>query len=147
MDTTPPPTTTPEAILAARLNVPRESFKGWRESGQLQETTHYLKEGRAYHLTAEGEAQVMHLIGITTPPPPSVKIEMLAQAAGLDFHVVKNESEALYLEDNMIKKHQPYFNNLLKADNSYVYIKITNETFPQVITTRKKSILKRQKNE
>ncbi len=82
MDTTPPPTTTPEAILAARLNVPRESFKGWRESGQLQETTHYLKEGRAYHLTAEGEAQVMHLIGITTPPPPSVKIEMLAQAAG-----------------------------------------------------------------
>ncbi len=67
------------------------------------------------------------------------KQEMLAQASGLDFHVVQNESEALYLEDNMIKKHQPYFNNLLKADNSYIYIKITNEKFPQVITTRKKS--------
>lgn len=66
------------------------------------------------------------------------KQEMLAQAAGLDFHVVKNESEALYLEDNMIKKHQPYFNNLLKADNSYIYIKITNEQFPQILLTRKK---------
>lgn len=66
------------------------------------------------------------------------KQEMLAQASTLDFHIVKNESEALYLEDNMIKKHQPYFNNLLKADNSYIYIKITKETFPQIITTRRK---------
>ncbi|MEI8091931.1 MAG: GIY-YIG nuclease family protein [bacterium] len=66
------------------------------------------------------------------------KQEMLTQASGLDFHVVKNESEALYLEDNLIKKNQPYFNNLLKADNSYVYIKITNEDFPQIILTRKK---------
>ena len=63
---------------------------------------------------------------------------MVAQAAGLDFHVTKNESEALYLEDNMIKKYQPYFNNLLKADNSYVYLKITNENFPQILLTRKK---------
>ena len=67
------------------------------------------------------------------------KQEMLSQAAGLDFHVVQNESEALYLEDNLIKKNQPYFNNLLKADNSYVYIKITDEDFPQIILTRKKS--------
>lgn len=66
------------------------------------------------------------------------KQEMLAQAFGLDFHVVKNEGEALYLEDNLIKKNQPYFNNLLKADNSYVYIKITDEPFPQIILTRKK---------
>jgi len=67
------------------------------------------------------------------------KQEMLAQAFGLDFHVVQNESEALYLEDNLIKKHQPYFNNLLKADNSYVYLKITHEDFPQIILTRKKA--------
>ena len=67
------------------------------------------------------------------------KQEMLSQAAGLDFHIVQNESEALYLEDNLIKKNQPYFNNLLKADNSYVYIKITDEDFPQIITTRKKN--------
>jgi DNA-binding NarL/FixJ family response regulator len=60
--TTDTPTTTPEAVLAARLNVPRESFKQWRESGALQEAVHYLKEGRAYHLTAEGEAEVLRLV-------------------------------------------------------------------------------------
>lgn len=39
----------------------------------------------------------------------------------------------------MIKQHQPEYNNLLKADNSYVYIKITKEPFPQIFLTRKKT--------
>ncbi len=80
--TTDTPTTTPEAVLAARLNVPRESFKQWRESGALQEAIHYLKDGRAYHVTAEGEAEVLRLIGLQTAPPAPVKIAVLAQAAG-----------------------------------------------------------------
>jgi excinuclease ABC subunit C len=70
---------------------------------------------------------------------------MLIKAKKVDFLIVKNESEALYLEDNLIKQHQPEYNNLLKADNSYVYIKITKESFPQtrlpvgqVFLTRKK---------
>jgi len=63
---------------------------------------------------------------------------MLEKADKVDFLIVKNESEALYLEDNMIKQHQPEYNNLLKADNSYVYIKITKESFPQIFLTRKK---------
>lgn len=63
---------------------------------------------------------------------------MVSKAESLDFHSVNNESEALYLEDNLIKKHQPYYNNLLKADNSYAYIKITNEDYPQIILVRKK---------
>jgi len=63
---------------------------------------------------------------------------MLEKAEKVDFLIVKNESEALYLEDNMIKQHQPFYNNLLKADNSYIYIKITKEPFPQIYLTRKK---------
>lgn len=63
---------------------------------------------------------------------------MLIKAKKIDFLMVKNESEALYLEDNLIKQHQPEYNNLLKADNSYVYIKITKEPFPQIFLTRKK---------
>lgn len=66
------------------------------------------------------------------------KQEMLIKAKKVDFLIVKNESEALYLEDNLIKQHQPEYNNLLKADNSYVYIKITKESFPQIFLTRKK---------
>ena len=66
------------------------------------------------------------------------KQEMISLANSVDFVIVKNESEALYLEDNLIKKHKPYYNNMLKWSNSYAYIKITNETFPQVFITRKK---------
>lgn len=67
------------------------------------------------------------------------KQEMLSKANKLDFLVVKNESEALYLEDNLIKQHQPFYNNLLKADNSYTYLKITKEQFPQIILTKRRS--------
>lgn len=71
--------------------------------------------------------------------PNSVwKQEMLNLAETVDFFQLKTESEALYLEDNLIKKHQPPFNNMLKWSNSYAYIKITNENFPQIIVTRNK---------
>lgn len=67
------------------------------------------------------------------------KQEMLSKATKVDFLTVKNESEALYLEDNLIKQHQPFYNNLLKADNSYTYIKITKEQFPQIILTKRRN--------
>lgn len=66
------------------------------------------------------------------------KQEMVSQAQWVDFVIVQNESEALYLEDNLIKKHKPYYNNMLKWSNSYAYIKITKEEFPQIYITRKK---------
>jgi len=47
--------------------------------------------------------------------PNSVwKQDMLNKAIDIDFLQVKTESEALYLEDNLIKKYQPPFNNMLK---------------------------------
>jgi excinuclease ABC subunit C len=64
------------------------------------------------------------------------KQDMLSKATRLDFIIVHTESEALYLEDNLIKKHKPPYNSLLKADNSYVYIKITKDPYPMVFTTR-----------
>lgn len=66
------------------------------------------------------------------------KQEMISKAQSVDFVIAQNESEALYLEDNLIKKHKPYYNNMLKWSNSYAYIKITNEEFPQIYITRKK---------
>lgn len=64
------------------------------------------------------------------------KQDMLSKATKIDFVTVKTESEALYLEDNLIKKHKPMYNSLLKWDNSYVYIKITKDPYPLVYTTR-----------
>jgi hypothetical protein len=89
MTPTDPIITTPEAVLAARLNVPRESFKRWRESGDLKRLLHYVKDGQAYHITPEGEAEVLRLIGIGDAPAAPAKIAMLAQAAGVMPRVLR----------------------------------------------------------
>ena len=50
--------------------------------------------------------------------------------------VVTNEVEALILEANLIKRHQPPFNVRLRDDKRYPYLKVTNEHFPRVVFTR-----------
>ena len=50
--------------------------------------------------------------------------------------VVDNESDALFLENNLIKKHQPRYNILLKDDKTFPWICINNEPFPRVFSTR-----------
>ncbi|OGY23486.1 MAG: hypothetical protein A2172_04710 [Candidatus Woykebacteria bacterium RBG_13_40_15] len=54
--------------------------------------------------------------------------------------LVDSEIEALLLEANLIKKYKPAFNSQLKDDKDYLYIKITNDQFPQVLTARKKDL-------
>jgi excinuclease ABC subunit C len=56
----------------------------------------------------------------------------------IEFIVTETELEALVLECNLIKKHQPHFNVRLKDDKRYPYIKITwQEPFPKVYVTRR----------
>ena len=50
--------------------------------------------------------------------------------------IVENESDALLLENNLIKKHQPRYNILLKDDKTFPWICIKNEPFPRVFSTR-----------
>lgn len=51
--------------------------------------------------------------------------------------VVASETDALLLENNLIKKHQPRFNVLLKDDKTYPWLCIKKERFPRVFPTRK----------
>ncbi len=53
------------------------------------------------------------------------------------YILVQNELDALLLENNLIKKHQPKYNVLMKDDKSYPWIKITKENFPKIFFTRK----------
>lgn len=57
--------------------------------------------------------------------------------ADFEFIVVDSEVEALILESNLIKRHKPRFNVMLKDDKQYPHLKLTNEPFPKVVITRK----------
>lgn len=69
----------------------------------------------------------------------SLKVkQMVSNIDHFEYIVTGSEVEALILENNLIKKHNPKYNILLKDDKTYPYIKVTtNEMFPRVFVTRK----------
>ena len=63
---------------------------------------------------------------------------LVREIADLDYIVVDNEKEALALENNLIKRHMPKFNVLLRDDKTYPYIRYTAfEKYPRVYVTRR----------
>ncbi len=63
---------------------------------------------------------------------------LVREIAEIQFIVVDNEKEALALENNLIKKHKPKFNVLLRDDKTYPYIRYTAfEKYPRVYVTRR----------
>ncbi len=63
---------------------------------------------------------------------------LVREIADLEYIVVDNEREALALENNLIKRHQPKFNVLLRDDKTYPYIRYTAfEKYPRVYVTRR----------
>lgn len=74
--------------------------------------------------------------------PGSVrKQDMVNKAHNIEFLITESETEALQLEENLIKANKPPFNSLLRDNNRYVYIKCTYEPFPQIM------IVKQRKND
>jgi excinuclease ABC subunit C len=55
----------------------------------------------------------------------------------IEYIITKNELEALILENNLIKRHRPPYNVLLRDDKQYPYLKLTNEKWPRLIKVRK----------
>ncbi|MEP3837208.1 MAG: excinuclease ABC subunit UvrC [Algibacter sp.] len=62
---------------------------------------------------------------------------LVKKIANIKHIVVETETDALLLENNLIKKHKPRYNVLLKDDKSYPWICIKNERFPRVFSTRR----------
>lgn len=70
---------------------------------------------------------------------------MVVQVCEIEFIVTDNESEALALEDNLIKTYQPPYNVLLKEDKKYPYLCITwSEPYPQIYITRHRRLNQNQ---
>lgn len=68
----------------------------------------------------------------------SLKTRLLvSKICDIKYIVVNSETDALLLENNLIKKHQPRYNVLLKDDKTYPSICITNDYFPKLFKTRK----------
>ena len=66
------------------------------------------------------------------------KVSMVAEIADLDILVTDSEGEALALENNLIKRHQPLYNVLLRDDKNHPYLKLTlGETYPRLHIVRK----------
>ncbi|MCU6796762.1 excinuclease ABC subunit UvrC [Paenibacillus sp. WQ 127069] len=62
---------------------------------------------------------------------------LVNEIADFEYIVTASNVEALILECNLIKKHHPRYNVLLKDDKSFPYIKITHETHPRLEVTRR----------
>lgn len=65
-------------------------------------------------------------------------IAMVSHIADFEIIITNNELEALILECNLIKKHHPKYNIMLRDDKTYPYLKVTlNEKYPRIIISRR----------
>jgi excinuclease ABC subunit C len=64
-------------------------------------------------------------------------VALVQNIADLEYFVTDNEAEALILEDTLIKRYKPKYNIMLRDDKTYPFIRITNEEFPRIFSTRK----------
>ena len=65
--------------------------------------------------------------------------KLVERITEIDFVVTNTETEALLLENNLIKKHQPKYNIDLKDAKRFAYIEISNEPFPRIGIARKRT--------
>ncbi|MCI0337652.1 MAG: excinuclease ABC subunit UvrC [Acidobacteria bacterium] len=64
--------------------------------------------------------------------------ELVVRIADFEVIVTDTEAEALILESNLVKRHKPRFNVMLKDDKAYPHLKLTvNEEFPRIFKTRR----------
>lgn len=70
---------------------------------------------------------------------PKLRV-LVSRIADVEHILVASEQDALLLENNLIKKHQPRYNAQMKDDKTYPWICVTNEPFPRIFMTRNRQM-------
>ena len=100
----------------------------------------YNKEGKVIYVGKAKKLNKRVSVYFSKDKFKNTKTQLLVkQIYKIDYVVVKTESDALLLENNLIKKHQPKFNVLMKDDKTYPWICVKKEAFPRLFFTRKKT--------
>ena len=120
----------PDRLEARLREIPREPGVYFMKDASDQ----ILYIGKSKYLKARVRSYFRDRQGHT----PRIAM-MVMQVAEIEFIVTDTEAEALALEANLIKQHQPHFNVLLKDDKKYPYLCITwSESYPRIFITRKR---------
>lgn len=104
----------------------------------------YIFKGKTGNILYVGKAIDLHSRVNSYKHSGDSKTKILyAKTAKTETIVVESELEALLLEANLIKKYLPPFNVRLTDDKDYLYIAVTKEDFPRIITARKNNLPKK----
>ncbi len=109
----------------------------------------YLMKDHMDHILYVGKSKklrsrVRSYFRFTSDLSPRIQ-RMVVQVCEIEFIVTDTEAEALALEDNLIKSHQPPYNVLLKDDKKYPYLCITwSQEYPQLYITRNRRLNRNQ---
>jgi excinuclease ABC subunit C len=133
---TPPLLKNPDRLEARLKEIPAEPGIYFMRDGE----DHILYIGKSKKLRARVRSYFRNL----RDHSPRIEL-MVRQVVEIEFIVTDTEAEALALEANLIKQHQPHFNVLLKDDKKYPYVCVTwSEDYPRIFITRKRTLGKQQ---
>jgi excinuclease ABC subunit C len=99
----------------------------------------YLMKDRQGTIIYVGKAKILknRVRSYFTGSHDGKTLRLVNEIEDFEYIVTSSEIESLILEINLIKKHDPKYNVMLKDDKSYPFIKLTAERHPRLITTRK----------
>ncbi|NKE06336.1 excinuclease ABC subunit UvrC [Mesobacillus selenatarsenatis] len=99
----------------------------------------YLMKDRQGTIIYVGKAKVLknRVRSYFTGSHDGKTLRLVNEIEDFEYIVTSSDMEALLLEINLIKKHDPKYNIMLKDDKSYPFIKLTAERHPKLIITRK----------
>lgn len=105
----------------------------------LTEPGCYLMKDRQGTIIYVGKAKILknRVRSYFTGSHDGKTARLVSEIEDFEYIVTSSNLEALILELNLIKLHDPKYNIKLTDDKTYPYIKITNERHPRLITTRK----------